>query len=460
MVNHRSLKRIITRSLSLSKLSSEASQPQSRSQSQQSLQQQQQQPQQHLKISTLELTEDEKRAVSERFTGGDRLPDNIGYIDEDVISDHREDLDTTTTTTTSQQTVQSIVKRMETLGVGFFGGKHNAVAMAAKRGGTETGDQTTGGAPPPPSPLTVDCHIDYFETESHIELLDLLLESDSDKRGQKVLMYSCCSKQPRGPRTALKVTFYEGGKYDTLNYKMARNEALLLQQLRHSHIVRFYESKDVFLGASSNNNNNNKSKNSTDNSDNSTTNNNPTFAQQTPTFSYLRMELLACSLEQVLAEGFFFTEQQAGRLLDQLSSALAYLHRCAIAHHDLTPSNVLLDRLPARGALSGAQYKLADLSSAQLYPNSLALEYLPLGAGVTYFAPEKATQYWHGYSPFRADIFSLALVAIEAMANFGSCPAAPGAQHGRPLQSEADAAQLPWSAGEAPRQGALRHDRP
>lgn len=180
---------------------------------------------------------------------------------------------------------------------------------------------------------------------------------------------------------------------------MSRNEALLLGQLSHPNIVRYYESKDVFLGRKTSNN----------------------IEQPPPTFSYLRTELLSCSFEQILDEGFFLNEQQAVRLLDQLSSALNYLHKSSIAHHDLTPSNILLDRAPARGALNDVIYKIADFSSALAYPNPSAYEYLPLGSGVTYFAPEKASQYWLGYSPLKADIFSLALIVIEGMANF-SCP--------------------------------------
>lgn len=171
MVNLR-FKRLVTRSFSTSELSRN--------------QQNQQQNLQQLKTSTLELTEQEKKAVSERFTGCDRLPDNIGYIDDELSP------------VEESPSLATVGKMVATNG--------NSNEASEAKGIVSGSKKTTSFA------KADHCHIDYFE-ESHIELDDLLHKS---KNGS-VLVYSCHSKKPRGsPRTALKVTFYGDVKYDSL----------------------------------------------------------------------------------------------------------------------------------------------------------------------------------------------------------------------------------------------------
>lgn len=179
MVNFR-FKRLVTRSFSTSEVGRQQT-------NQNQPNQQQQQNGQQLKTSTLELTDQEKRVVSERFTGTDRLPD-IGYIDEEI----------------SESSPSTTAKKGTN---GYCGAGDDDSVDKAKDIASSSNKSTLLAAK--------TAHIDYFE-ESHIELGDLLLESKSGS----VLLYSCqYSKRLRQrsiPRLALKVTFYDDVRYGAL----------------------------------------------------------------------------------------------------------------------------------------------------------------------------------------------------------------------------------------------------
>lgn len=61
---------------------------------------------------------------------------------------------------------------------------------------------------------------------------------------------------------------------------------------------------------------------------------------------YLVMEY--CSggeLFEEMTNGNNFTEQAAAQIMQQLLSAVAYLHACNITHRDIKPENILLENI-------------------------------------------------------------------------------------------------------------------
>lgn len=167
---------------------------------------------------------------------------------------------------------------------------------------------------------------------------------------------------------------------------MARNEETILRHISHPNVVRLLNGGHLL------------------------------DESNVPKMSYLQTELMSCSLEHVFGQGFFLSEHRAARLLEQIGSVLVYLHSHLIAHHDLCPANILLDRPACKGGLDQCVYKLCDFDTAQVYPNHCTMELLPFGDR-RYMAPEKAL-FHQGYNPFLADSFSLGLIIIEAMTNF------------------------------------------
>ncbi|KAJ3361223.1 hypothetical protein GGF32_007653 [Allomyces javanicus] len=96
------------------------------------------------------------------------------------------------------------------------------------------------------------------------------------------------------------------------------------------------------------------------------------------------------------------------RYMRQLTSALAACHRAGVYHRDLKPENVLL-----AGALDAAGYpleaKLADFGLATRETFSTEL-----GLGTrAYLAPECLDEAIDGYLSAPADVFALALVAVQ-----------------------------------------------
>ncbi|KAJ3370761.1 hypothetical protein GGF31_003784 [Allomyces arbusculus] len=96
------------------------------------------------------------------------------------------------------------------------------------------------------------------------------------------------------------------------------------------------------------------------------------------------------------------------RYMRQLTSALAACHRAGVYHRDLKPENVLL-----AGSLDAAGYpmeaKLADFGLATRETFSTEL-----GLGTrAYLAPECLDESIDGYLSAPADVFALALVAVQ-----------------------------------------------
>ena len=121
---------------------------------------------------------------------------------------------------------------------------------------------------------------------------------------------------------------------------------------------------------------------------------------------YLAMEFIhGRTLREFLAEGAL-ERPQAGEFLQQLSGALAELHRAEIFHRDLKPENLMI----RSGPDDKPQIVLIDFSIAIVKAPDQTFHGISRVAGtLEYMAPEQVI----GYADASTDIYSLAKVLLE-----------------------------------------------
>ena len=126
---------------------------------------------------------------------------------------------------------------------------------------------------------------------------------------------------------------------------------------------------------------------------------------------YLVMEFIhGRTLRELLEEGALEREQ-AGEFLQQLSGALAELHRAEIFHRDLKPENLMIRAgMDGAGADGKPQIVLIDFSIAIVKAPDQTFHGISRVAGtLDYMAPEQVI----GYADASTDIYSLAKVLLE-----------------------------------------------
>jgi tRNA A-37 threonylcarbamoyl transferase component Bud32 len=113
------------------------------------------------------------------------------------------------------------------------------------------------------------------------------------------------------------------------------------------------------------------------------------------------------SLRQVLGAGPL-PRGRAAEILRQLGAALGATHAAGVAHHDVKPENIMLQR-----SASGADtVKLIDFGIAKVEQAGAAGLHTVLVAGtVRYMAPEQ----FEGRNLLASDVYALALVACEML---------------------------------------------
>ena len=120
---------------------------------------------------------------------------------------------------------------------------------------------------------------------------------------------------------------------------------------------------------------------------------------------FLVLELLeGGSLRAVLDRGERLTPAQAASVGRQVAAALEYAHARGLVHRDVKPANLLFDE---HGTV-----RVADFGLARALAEASWTE--PAGAvlgTVRYAAPEQV----HGVVDARSDLYSLALVLVEAV---------------------------------------------
>ena len=83
--------------------------------------------------------------------------------------------------------------------------------------------------------------------------------------------------------------------------------------------------------------------------------------------------------DEIIAKGRF-EEKEAGNIMKQLLSAIAYCHGRNVCHRDLKPENILLD------ANDKSTIKLIDFGTSQVFSNEENMEVV---IGTSYYiAPE------------------------------------------------------------------------
>jgi serine/threonine-protein kinase len=178
--------------------------------------------------------------------------------------------------------------------------------------------------------------------------------------------------QKDGKLCAVKIFRYDLGDRDWIRYRF-QHEVAALEQLSHPNIVTITGHGTIDTGA-----------------------------------PYLVMEFIqGSSLREVLAQGPL-PRLRIARMLAQVASALALLHRASIFHRDLKPENLML-RSDAAG---DEQIVLIDFSIAIVKSPDETFHGISRVAGtIGYMAPEQVT----GYADASTDIHSLAKVLIEMM---------------------------------------------
>lgn len=128
------------------------------------------------------------------------------------------------------------------------------------------------------------------------------------------------------------------------------------------------------------------------------------------TSAYLVMEHLdGLNLAELLArvEGGVLTSSEAASILSSVGKALEFAHQNRVLHLDIKPSNIMIDRT---GEVKLTDFGMAMLASAAGYADAR-------GGTIGYMAPEQING---ELVDERADIFSLAVVLIQALT--GSTP--------------------------------------
>lgn len=121
---------------------------------------------------------------------------------------------------------------------------------------------------------------------------------------------------------------------------------------------------------------------------------------------YLVTELVDGPTLQERMDAAALAPREAARLGEQLARALAYIHQAGIAHCDLKPSNVLLDK---DGRPHLADFGIARQARGAPQPGDPEA----VTGTAAYLAPEQV----RGAQPGRrADIYALGLVLAEALA--------------------------------------------
>jgi class 3 adenylate cyclase len=138
-----------------------------------------------------------------------------------------------------------------------------------------------------------------------------------------------------------------------------------------------------------------------------------------PGGAYLVMRYVRGGSLQTALRGAPWALERSTRLLDQITSALAFAHHHNIIHRDLRPANILLDE-------QGNAY-LTDFSIATDLHIPIAADPTPLRASIgspIYLAPEQITD--QSITP-QTDIYSLGMVLYEVLTGvhpFGDVPPA------------------------------------
>jgi len=122
---------------------------------------------------------------------------------------------------------------------------------------------------------------------------------------------------------------------------------------------------------------------------------------------FLVMELVEGStLRDYLFEKGQLSTQELLHFLTPILSALAAAHKIGIVHRDIKPENILISQ--------SGRVKLADfgLARGDLIGNTMTAESSVILGSVSYLSPEQVQR---GVADSRSDIYSLGIVAFEAL---------------------------------------------
>jgi hypothetical protein len=134
--------------------------------------------------------------------------------------------------------------------------------------------------------------------------------------------------------------------------------------------------------------------------------------------AYLVMELIrGADLGVLLRSGGPMSREDVRTMALDLARTLQYIHRRGIVHRDIKPSNILTrDADPGSGVF---RYLLTDFGIARFFDGGRMTATGQVIGSAAYFSPEQARGDDVGHP---TDIYSLALVLIEALTNERAFP--------------------------------------
>lgn len=190
----------------------------------------------------------------------------------------------------------------------------------------------------------------------------------------------------------LSTKFNDADYCQQLFVPRSQREIFFLSNLRHENIVRFYGQYWHREGE-----------------------------EETTVAVVLKCELLAIQLQEII-EIRALSLPQLTKLIVQIGSALEYMHAQNTVHHDVKPSNIMLNTYSKRShdaSLEAATFKLIDFGLTREYKKSRSefpFEYNYANGTHPFMCFEKSSG--RPYEPYLADVYAFGMTLFLSLLGF------------------------------------------